>query len=73
MLKNVKVKEFSELNKLFSVKKENNICKNNYEFTLPLLFNNYYAEKVLVLNEQCNIETVISITYDEVINNDNRD
>lgn len=66
MLKNVKVKEFSELNELFSVKKENNICKNNYEFTLPLLFKNYFMEKILTLDDNCNLTTIYSITYDEV-------
>ncbi|MGL6098440.1 MAG: hypothetical protein ACRCZ9_00855 [Fusobacteriaceae bacterium] len=73
MLKNIKIKDLLELNSEFGVEKENNVCKNNHEFTLPLLFKNYYMEKILVLNNQCNIETVISITYDEVLNDDNRD
>lgn len=67
MLKNVKVKDLTELNNKFDIKhKDNMVCRNNYEFTLPLLFNKHYLERVLILDEQCNLVTIYSITYDEV-------
>lgn len=66
MLKNIKVKDLSELNNSFKIDNENKICKNNYEFTLPLLFKNYFMEKILTLDDNCNLTTIYSITYDEV-------
>ncbi|MGL5313725.1 MAG: hypothetical protein ACRC92_10795 [Peptostreptococcaceae bacterium] len=66
MLKNVKVKELSELNFLFKIDDNEKICKNNYEFTLPLLFKDYYMEKILILDNECNLTTIYSITYNEV-------
>lgn len=66
MLKNIKVKELSELNKLFDITEDDAICGNNHVFTLPLLFDNYYMEKILILDNNCNIVTVYSITYNEV-------
>ncbi len=68
MLKNIKVRDLSELNEKFEIKDENKICKNNYEFTLPLLFDDYFLEKILILDEHCNLVTVFSITYNEVKN-----
>jgi hypothetical protein len=67
MLSNIKIKQLTELNTLFEVAAENMVCKNNYDFTLPLIFNNYYIEKIMVLDEECNLKTVYSITYDEVV------
>ncbi|MGL6167453.1 MAG: hypothetical protein ACRC0Y_04100 [Fusobacteriaceae bacterium] len=72
MLKNIKIKDLIELNNMFHVEKENAICRNNHEFTLPLLFKTYHMEKILIVNEKCNIEMIISVTYDEVIKNENR-
>ncbi|WP_330111968.1 hypothetical protein VSU16_04765 [Cetobacterium somerae] len=68
MLKNIKVKDLVELNENFEIKDENKICKNNHEFTLPLLFDDYFLEKILILDEHCNLVTVFSITYNEVKN-----
>lgn len=68
MLKNIKVRDLSELNEKFEIKDEDKICKNNYEFTLPLLFDDYFLEKILILDEHCNLVTVFSITYNEVKN-----
>lgn len=68
MLKNIKVRNLSELNEKFGIKDEDKICKNNYEFTLPLLFDDYFLEKILILDEHCNLVTVFSITYNEVKN-----
>ena len=68
MLKNIKVRDISELNEKFEIKDEDKICKNNYEFTLPLLFDDYFLEKILILDEHCNLVTVFSITYNEVKN-----
>ena len=68
MLKNIKVRDITELNEKFKIKDEDKICKNNYEFTLPLLFNDYFLEKILILDERCNLVTVFSITYNEVKN-----
>lgn len=68
MLKNIKVRNLSELNEKFKIKDEDKICKNNYEFTLPLLFDDYFLEKILILDEHCNLVTVFSITYNEVKN-----
>lgn len=68
MLKNIKVRNLSELNEKFEIKDEDKICKNNYEFTLPLLFDDYFLEKILILDEHCNLVTVFSITYNEVKN-----
>ncbi|MGL5717210.1 MAG: hypothetical protein ACRCX2_29635 [Paraclostridium sp.] len=66
MLKNIKIKELSELNELFEVAEDDKICGNNHMFTLPLLFDDYYMEKILMLDNNCNIVTVYSITYNEV-------
>lgn len=68
MLNNIKVRNLSELNEKFEIKDEDKICKNNYEFTLPLLFDDYFLEKILILDEHCNLVTVFSITYNEVKN-----
>lgn len=68
MLKNIKVRDISELNVIFEIKDEDKICKNNYEFTLPLLFDDYFLDKILILDEHCNLVTVFSITYNEVKN-----
>lgn len=68
MLKNIKVKDLTELNQTFKIEDEGKICKNNHEFTLPLLFNDYFLEKILILDEHCNLTTIFSITYDEVKN-----
>lgn len=68
MLKNIKVRDISELNEKFELKDEDKICKNNYEFTLPLLFDDYFLDKILILDEHCNLVTVFSITYNEVKN-----
>ncbi|WP_297635191.1 hypothetical protein [uncultured Clostridium sp.] len=68
MLKNIKVRDISELNEKFEIKDEDKICKNNYEFTLPLLFDDYFLDKILILDEHCNLVTVFSITYNEVKN-----
>lgn len=64
MLKNIKVKNLSELNFLF--KTQEKICETNKEFTLPLLFKNFYIEKIMIIDKSGMLSTVNSITYDEV-------
>lgn len=73
MLKNIKFKTFSQLNDILKIKDEDKICVKNKEFMLPIYFNDFFIEKIFVIEQDGGLRLLYSLTYDYIKGGDNHD